>query len=466
MNGKNKSKRAAGIVLAVVLIVVFHLITPPEGLSAAGMKTIGLMLAFLVMLISEALPLVLTCLITLGLMPTLGIVGSFSAALTGFSNQVVFFVLASFGIAMAFEQVPLSKRILVALLRKFGRNVRSMLLAMMVCTAIISSLVSNVPTCAIFMAISLSFLELYSDPEEKRRTGRMFMIAIPVSSMIGGMMTPAGSSINILTISLLEQYTGQTISFVQWMLAGIPIVIVTIPVAWLIMLKVYKPADISESMVRRFIDQIAVPPRMGRDEKKLVVITAVMLILWILSSWISALNVMVIALFGCCLLFLPGIEILELQRFLKENSWDSFFLVGTVLGLGGAMVGNGVSAWVVSVMPALNVSLLGLIAIVALLVFVLLIVIPVAPSLLTVITPLIIALSANANVSPVLLMLCMGLAAGNCYLLPLDTVTLITYGKGYYSMLDMPKSTIFIQLLLVILLALWLPLAGGIAGIV
>ena len=466
MNEKLNGKRVTGIVLAVILIVLFYVLPAPEGLSAAGMKTVGVMLAFLVMLISEALPLVLTCLIFLGLLPTLGIVGSFSAALTGFSNQVVFFVLASFGIAMAFERVPLSRRILVTLLKKFGRNVRSMLLAMMVCTALISSLVSNVPTCAIFMAISLSFLELYEDQEAKRRTGRMFMIAIPVSSMIGGMMTPAGSSINILTISLLEQYTGQTITFVQWMLAGIPLVIVTIPFAWFIMHKVYKPAEISEDMVRHFIERIDVPPKMGKNEKKLVVITAVMLILWILSSWVKGLNVMVIALFGCCVLFLPGIEIIELSTFLKENSWDSFFLVGTVLGIGGAMVSNGVSAWVVSVMPVFNVSLMGLIAIVAIIVFVLLVIIPVAPSLLTVITPLIIALSTNSNVSPVLLMLCMGLAAANCYLLPLDTVTLITYGKGYYSMLDMAKSTVFIQILLVILIALWLPVAGHISGII
>ena len=466
MKINNKSKKMIGVILAVALIVLFNLLPAPEGLSPAGMKTIGMMLAFLVMLISEALPLVLTCLITLGLMPTLKIVGSFSGALSGFSNQVVFFVLASFGIAMAFERVPLSKRILVALLRKFGKNVKSMLLAMMVCTALISSLVSNVPTCAIFMAISLNFLNLYDSEEERRRTGRMFMIAIPVASMIGGMMTPAGSSINILTISLLEQYTGQTITFVQWMLAGIPLVIVTIPVAWFIMLKVYKPAEISEDMVKRFIDDIAVSPKMAADEKKLVVITITMLVLWILSSWVSGLNVMVIALFGCCVLFLPGIEILELSVFLKENSWDSFFLVGTVLGIGGAMVSNGVSAWVVSIMPSLNVSLMGLIAIVAILVFVLLIVIPVAPSLLTVITPLIISLATNANVSPVLLMLCMGLAAANCYLLPLDTVTLITYGKGYYTMLDMPKSTVFIQILMVILIALWLPVAGSLSGII
>ncbi len=97
--------------------------------------------------------------------------------------------------------------------------------------------------------------------------------------------------------------------------------------------------------------------------------------------------------------------------------------------------------------------------------FSLLVVIPVAASLLTVIAPLIIALSDGSGVNPGLLMLCR-LTAGNCYLLPLDTVTLITYGKGYCSMPDMAKSTIYIQLLLTVLTALCLPVAGKLCGII
>ena len=58
-------------------------------------------------------------------------------------------------------------------------------------------------------------------------------------------------------------------------------------------------------------------------------------------------------------------------------------------------------------------------------------------------------------------MLTAALCAGNCYLLPLDTVPLITYSKGYYSMTDMAKSTIFLQLAMIALCALWLPLLSG-----
>lgn len=113
----------------------------------------------------------------------------------------------------------------------------------MVCTALFSSMVSNIPTTAIFMGIALGFLDIFEDEDEKKRTGKALMIAIPVSAMVGGVMTPAGSSLNLLVIGMLEQMTGITVSFVQWMVFGIPLAIVILPAAWLIITKVYHPAD-------------------------------------------------------------------------------------------------------------------------------------------------------------------------------------------------------------------------------
>jgi sodium-dependent dicarboxylate transporter 2/3/5 len=408
--------------------------------------------------------MMLTCLIVLGLMPLLGVTSSFAGALTGFSNQVVFFILASFGIAAAFTTIPLSKRVLIAILMRFGKNVRSMLFAMMVCSALLSSMVSNVPTCAIFMAISISFLELYRDPEEKRSAGRAFMIAVPVASMIGGMMTPAGSSINLLTIGLLEQHTGQTITFVQWMAAGIPLALIVLPIAWLLICRAYKPAEISPQMVKDFIDSLSVPEKISPPEIKTLIITGIMLLLWILSSWFREINVMVVALLGCCLFCLPGIRVLKFSDFRDSVSWDAFFLVGTVLSIGSAMVTNRVSEWIISLIPAVTLTTPLLVGFVVTLTFLLLVIIPVAPSLVTFMSLPIISLAAGMAVSPVLIMLAFGLCVANCYLIPLDTVPMLTYSAGYYSMTDMMKSTLPLQICIIIIISLWVPFIGRILG--
>lgn len=458
-------KMLLGIFSAVLVLVVSFFIPGGEMLTTAGIRVIGIIVAFLLLLITEAMPITVICWTTLAVMPLVGAVESFPAALSGFSNQVVFFILASFGIAAGFTTIPLSKRMMVALLRRFGKSVSSMLLSMMACSALVSSIVSNVPTCAIFMAIGLSFLELYDDKNEKKRAGRAFMIGIPVSSMVGGMMTPAGSSINLLAIGLLEQFTGETITFAQWMAVGIPLTLMILPIAWILIVKVYKPPEIKAELVKDFIEDLDVPQKLESKEKKMLVITACMLALWILSSWIREINVMVVALLGCCVLFFPGIRVLEWKSFARDLNFDSFFLVGTVLSIGAAMVNNGVSGWIITLLPTVQVSAPAVVALTVAVVFLMLVIIPVAPSLVTLMATPLIALASSMGYNPAMVILTLGLCAANCYLLPLDTVTLITYGTGYYSMLDMPKSTLPLQVIIVAIMAIWIPIASRLLGI-
>ena len=60
------------------------------------------------------------------------------------------------------------------------------------------------------------------------------MIGVSISSMVGGVVTPIGSSINLLALYVLKKQTGLYVSFAQWMCIGIPIVLCTIPIAWFI----------------------------------------------------------------------------------------------------------------------------------------------------------------------------------------------------------------------------------------
>lgn len=412
------------------------------------------------MLITEALPIVITSITFCALMPLLHVTPNLSQALVGYCEPIVFFTLASFGIASALTNIPLSKRVLRKLLKVFGKNIKTVLLAIMICCALVSSIVSNVPTCAIFMSISIGFLEMYDNEEDKKRSGRAFMIAIPVASMIGGMMTPAGSSINLLAISLLEKQTGLTISFVEWMCAGIPLTVILIPVAWAIICRVYKPVNLSHEQIAAFRSEMEIPAKFSRQEIKVMVIVCIMFALWILSSWIRQINVMIVAILGCSVMFLPGIKVLDIKTFLRDNSWDAFFLVGTVLSVSNAMITNGVSDFIAMSLPSFNLPTVLLLGFVAAFIFLSLIVIPVATSLIPIMSVPLIALAVNAGVNPSLIIMAAALCAGNCYLLPLDTVPLITYAKGYYSMTDMMKSTAFLQIIVIILVALWLPVVG------
>lgn len=66
-------KQIIGLVFSIAVLITFYLLPIPEGLSNNGMITIGLLFFFLIMLITEALPVGVICFLCLALLPTLGV---------------------------------------------------------------------------------------------------------------------------------------------------------------------------------------------------------------------------------------------------------------------------------------------------------------------------------------------------------------------------------------------------------
>ena len=447
--------KKAGSIISILLFIAVFVLKTVWGTQMIPLISVAVMLIFLVMLICETLPITLACILTLGFMPVLGITPDFNTALTGFSNQVVFFILASFGIASALIKVPVSKRVLKYLLVNFGKNSKMLVLVFMIATAIISSVMSNVPACAIFIAIISEFLKLLPE-EDRNKTGKTFMIGIPVASMIGGIMTPAGSSINLLALSILESNTDYDLTFVQWMCFGIPIVLIVLPLAWMILIKVFPPSQIEKNKISAFINDLSIPEKFLPEEKRVLITFSVIFFLWLASSWIRSINIMVVSLLGCAAFCMPKFGVLSAKEFFQKVSWDAIFLVGTVLSLASAMVANGVSDKMISKLPDMGGAPLLIYLGIAAITFILLIFIPVAPSLIALFTPVAIHIALSADMNPALIVMLCAMCAGQCYLFPLDTVCLLSYSHGYYKMFEMPKMTAVLQVCFVVISSLFI----------
>ena len=463
---KLSKKQLLGLIASAIVLVGMFFVPPTELLTAAGRNTIGLLLVMLIMFVTEGLPLPITCLLLPALLVLFGCV-PISTAYSGFSNHLMFFVLASFGISTAITKVNLSRRMLVALMNAFGGSVKMLLFAFMLCSAIISSMVSNIATATAFIPLIIDFLNLYQDEADRKKTGAAFMIGLTIANMIGGMMTPAGSSLNLLIMAQLETMTGISITFTQWMAFGMPISLVFIPLSWFIVVKLNPIVEVSKEDIAKYLDTVEKPGKWSSKEKLVVVFISSMFILWILSSWVSFLHVTVITTFFVCLMMVPQIGIFSWKDYKKNVSWEAYFMLGSVMCVGNALVSTNASTWFAeTLMPSsLNLPPTVILIIVALLVFVLLIPIPVAPALIGMLSAPLIALASTTGISPVVIMMVLGLCVSNCYLLPLDPVPLITYLTGYYKMGQLTKTALPHQLVLSILTAMWLPFAAKLLGI-
>jgi sodium-dependent dicarboxylate transporter 2/3/5 len=361
-------------------------------------------------------------------------------------SPVFFFVLAMFCLAGAMVQARLDRRLAFWLLARAGNDTRRVLLALMAGTGAISTIISDVPACALFMAIALGVMT-QAGVAPGSTFGKAIMIGVPFASLIGGVATPAGSSVNIIGMHFIEQYGKVRVPFVSWMALGIPMVIVLLPTAWWALLRTHPPemARIG-SNVDFDADRAALGPWTS-VERKTMALLVVMLTLWIAGSWVPALDVVLVAIAGTVVMFLPGVRLLTWKQAERAIGWDTLLMIGGVTALGAASVETGLAKWLVD-------STLGdaggwpvWIAVAAIGTFTLVIhlVLTIGPVVNAVIIPPVVLLALSAEQSPAMFGLPVAFTASAAFLLPLDAVSLITYSRGYYRMLDMLKPGLIVS---------------------
>ena len=150
-------------------------------------------------------------------------------------------------------------------------------------------------------------------------------------------------------------------------------------------------------------------------------------------------------------MLLPCIGIITIEDYKQELNLDAIVLMGTVLTVGNAIVEKDIIDF--SMLSGITqLPLFFMILIVAIVVFAGLLVIPIAPSLVSILVPILIGVAGSAEQAAVFT-ITVALCVQNCYLLPIDTVCLITYGKGHYSMTDMSRIAICVQCVQVVLIS-------------
>jgi sodium-dependent dicarboxylate transporter 2/3/5 len=224
----NRRRRSLGLFLGPALLIVLLLAPLPLPLPAHRLAAI---LAMMVVLwITEALPLAVTALIGPVLAIVFGVVPA-RAAFAPFADPIIFLFIGSFMLAEAMFVHGLDRRIAFSALssRMVGRSPVRILIVYGGITAAISMWISNTATTAMMFPIGLSIVAHLTRGRESDSSSREFatamMLIAAFSASIGGIGTPIGTPPNLIGIGMLNRIAGVKISFFQWMLLGVPIVL-------------------------------------------------------------------------------------------------------------------------------------------------------------------------------------------------------------------------------------------------
>jgi sodium-dependent dicarboxylate transporter 2/3/5 len=224
----NRRRRTAGLALAPVVLAALLIAPLPVPQPAHSLAAV---LAMMVVLwITEALPLAVTALIGPVLAIVLGIVPA-RTAFAPFADPIIFLFIGSFMLAEAMFVHGIDRRIAFGALssRLVGGSAARIVLVYGLVACALSMWISNTATTAMMFPIGLSIVAHLTEGREREQGSRNFAVAMMLmasfGASVGGIGTPIGTPPNLIGIGMLSRIAGVDVSFFEWMMLGVPVVV-------------------------------------------------------------------------------------------------------------------------------------------------------------------------------------------------------------------------------------------------
>lgn len=211
--------QSINLVIAIVLYLSLnHWLGSEIGLAGGG---IAILVTIAWLWLSEALHISVTALLVPLLASASGIM-AFDEALSQFADPVIFLFLGSFALAGGLHKHGLDRWIAASVITKAGSRVDIASRYLFWLTALLSMWISNTATAAMMLPLAFGLLSPLN-PKEFRSTYIYILLGVAFSANIGGIGTLVGSPPNAIAASTVG------IGFGQWMLFGLPTVLLMMP---------------------------------------------------------------------------------------------------------------------------------------------------------------------------------------------------------------------------------------------
>lgn len=455
--------RPIGLVVAAIALVLPWFVQFP-GLSDVGSRMFGIFLMAIVLWVTEAIPLHATAALIV-LLEILMIsdkafgsesipdAPSYATFFAAFANPVIMLFLGGFFIAETAAKFSFDKYLAKVMLRPFGTSPRLIMLGLMVITAGLSMFMSNTATTATLMAVVIPVI-VGLPAGDKLKTG--LALSIPIAANIGGMGTPVGTPPNAIAVGSLAD-AGYSVSFLQWMIVAVPIMLALLFAAWWLLGRFYRGSS----------DRIDINIEADFDRSGPAMIFyvtfAVTVLLW-LTEPIHGISSSIVG-------FLPVVILLSTRVFttrdMQSVQWSVLWLVAGGIALGIGVGTSGLDVWLVSrinwdvIDPDLIIFVLAIITVALSTV----ISNSAATNLLMPIG-LSLAISGGLGLNPVLVAFFIAIAASSAMALPVSTPpNAIAYSTGTVTTKNMATVGIAVGVVSLLLFFLIAPAIWSMLGV-
>lgn len=465
------SRQRVGLILGPLALILLLLLPPPEGMSTEGWRTTAVGLWMALWWVTEAIPIPATALLPLVLFPSLGILAMGEAA-APYANPLVFLFLGGFVLALAMQRWELHRRIALSIVRAMGTKPHMLVLGFYIATGFLSMWVSNTATAVMMLPIGLSVIDLVlrahpgsRDPADSHFAVNL-MLGIAYAASIGGLATLIGTPPNALLAGFMLEAYGVEIGFAQWLLVGLPLVAVMLPLTWLVLTRLVYPIRIREipggrEMIEREVRALG---PMSRAEISVAIVFVLTALAWIfrplLEGAVPGISDTSIAIAAALVLFVIPVDLKRSEwvmnwEWAERLPWGVLLLFGGGLALADAVKETGLAEWIGGSLSGLSAwpTLALIFAVTVLILFLTELTSNTATA--AAFLPVVSALAVGLGENPLLLAIPAALAASCAFMLPVATPpNAIVFGSSFITIPQMARAGLVLNLMFVVAITL------------
>ena len=466
------NSKKIGLFLGPILFVVTRYFFSFDGMSDEANAILASTLWVATWWITEAIPIAATSLLPIILFPLSGAL-SIEATSSSYGHKYIFLYLGGFILALAIEKWNLHKRIALNIISKIGTDVRKIILGFMVATAFLSMWISNTATAVMMLPIGIAIIKQMkdlktTDEDENQIFGKALLLSIAFSASIGGLATLIGTPPNLVFTGIVYELYQIEISFLDWIILGLPISIVLLTISWIYITRFafkFKQTNFSDGQTEikrqlKALGEISYEERLVRN---VFVLTAIAWIIrkHVLNIFIPSLDDSMIALTAGISLFLLQSRINTGQKKLMywedavKLPWGILLLFGGGLAIAAGFQSSGLANWIAEKMVQLDgFSIIFILAVVV-----------ASVNFLTEITsnlattamllPVLAPAAVILDVHPYMLMVGATLAASCAFMLPVATPpNAVVFGAKILKISDMVRVGILMNIISIIFITI------------
>lgn len=330
--------------------------------------------------------------------------------IANYASDTIMLVLGASILGITMEETGLSKRVALRFLGAVGEKMRSQLLFWFMLSVLLSAVLPNTVVCAALTPIAVSILHTAGiDDIRSSKTASKLLLYIAYGVGVGGLMSPLGGAMNLVTVNYLEQVTGQEFMYYIWIVRFLPIIAVLLISNIVYMLRDVKKTEVFP-LTRSFcMQEYRNLPKISKEEILTLILflgaSALAFSRPLYSSLLPELKPSYVFLIsGILSFFIPGRDhepVLKWKTAEKKIIWELLIIYAGGLALGTLLSASGAAEAISAIVS--DAGLTGGIVTVFVIVSVTLVLSDVTSNTATaaVIMPIVISITEGLGMNPV-----------------------------------------------------------------